>query len=243
MINMDIISGRQQLIDAISDLGQGQAEVSYALVFVTSGDIAVDDIIAIKEAVRLCDVAIVACVDKSLSPNHANLVAEAGAKILYTHKKTPISGNSCGIRLKGGADITSFLQIALLVMPSVVVVADENLETMRVAKSIENTFNQLFTVIQAKIPADILNAYQQELTATLLLAQDVIDQGERRSRVVLQQVVTALETNGFRQIRNLMLVDSETLLEVSSAIPKNSFLFAEIIDGEKLLRRTVSLKS
>lgn len=238
-----IVTGRQQLAEALDARISGIAEASVAVVFVSGGVLTADDVIAIREAARVCDVAVVISMEKPLPRPFAKIAEEAGAQIIYIHKPKPNVGAGCTVKQKGGADITLYLEALLLIMPSAVVVANENLNTLRIIKALEATFNGFFSIIETTTPAAILSQRQQDLTATLMFAQDVLDQGERRPQVVLQQVVDALEQNGFSTVQNLMLLDAESLAEVQATVPKHSFLFADITEGEQTLRRSVKLSA
>lgn len=239
----EVVTGRQQLAEAIERSIAGTADASIAVVFVTGGALTADDVIAIREAARLCDVAITVSLEKPLPAVFSKIAFEAGADLVYTHKAKPNLGAGCTVRQKGGGDITLFLEALLLIMPSAVVVSDENLNILRIVRALEATFNSFFSVIETQTPAAILSQRQQELTATLMFAQDVLDQGERRARVVMQQVVEALTQNGFNDVKNLLLLDAETLSEVQTNVPKHSFLFADVTEGEHTFRRSVKLSA
>lgn len=239
----NVITGRLQLAEALERQVAGLPDASISAVFMTGGILTADDVVAIKEAARLCDVAVAIAIEKPLSPQHATIAEEAGANIIYTHKPKPNIGVGCTVRQKGGGDITLFLEALLLVMPSVVVASADNLNILRIAKALGTTFNNFFGVIETSTPAAVLSSRQQELTATLMFAQDVLDQGERRPQVVMQQVVEALQQNGFADVKNLLLLDAETLGEVQTRIPKEVFLYADIAEGEHTLRRSVKLSA
>jgi len=239
----NIITGRLPLAEALEHQAAGLAEASIAVVFLTGGLLTADDVVAFKEAARLCDVAVVVAMEKPLNPEHANIAAEAGASIIYTHKPKPNLGVGCTVRQKGGGDITLFLEVLLLVMPSAVVISAENLNVLRIVKALEATFNNFFSVVETSTPAAVLSHRQQELVATLMFAQDVLDQGERRPQVVMQQVVEALQQNGFQDVKNLMLLDAETLGEIQTHLPKQIFLYADIAESGHTLRRSVKLRA
>ena len=238
-----VITGRLQLAEAIERSIAGIPDASISVVFVTGGALTADDVVAIREATRLCDVAITVALEKPLPQPFAKIAFEAGADLVYTHKAKPNLGAGCTVRQKGGGDITLFLEALLLIMPSAVVVSDENLNVLRIVRALEATFNNFFSIVETTTPAAILSQRQQELTATLMFAQDVLDQGERRARVVMQQVVEALEQNNFREVKNLILLDAETLAEVQTNVPKHSFLYADVIEGEHTFRRSVKLSA
>lgn len=238
-----VVTGRQQLAEALERAVAGLPDASIAAVFITGGALTADDVIALKEAARLCDVAVAVCLETPLPVPMAKLAEEAGADIVYTHKPKPHVGVGCTVRQKGGGDITLFLEALLLMMPSAVVASAENMNILRILKALEVTFNNFFTLIETQTPAAVLSQRQQDLTATLLLAQDVLDQGERRPQVVMQQVVEALAQNGFEKVENLLLLDAETLAEVQTQVPKNSFLFADILENGQHMRRSVKLSA
>lgn len=239
----NVITGHLQLAEALERQVAGLPEASISVVFITGGTLTADDVVALKEAARLCDVAVAIAIEKPLNPDHAHIAAEAGANIIYTHKPKPNVGVGCTVRQKGGGDITLFLEALLLVMPSVVVASADNLNILRVVKALEATFNSFFSVIETATPTAVLSQRQQELVATLMFAQDVLDQGERRPQVVMQQVVEALQQNGFEDVKNLMLLDAYTLGEIQTHLPKEVFLYADIAEGGHTLRRSVKLQA
>lgn len=239
---MEVITGRSKCAETLAALAT-EAETSYGLVFITGGHLTADDVIAIKEAARVCDVAIATVLGESLSEAYNDVLEQAGLDVLYTHQTSPQEGLSCQLTQRGGGDITPYLDAILLMMPSVVVVHQENLTIRKAVKSIEKTFYQLFTLVEVNTPKNILSQRQQELIDVLMLAQDMVDSGERRVEPLLQQTLSALDKHFFKDIQQLAVYSASTFQEIKTTIPHECFLFAEVKEGEHLWRRTVKLRT
>ena len=242
---MQQLTGIASLLGHLTEYDRG-ADTTFALVLLAGPELTADDIIAIRLGAKTCDCCFVATLHEPLPKPFAKLVEEAGAVVLYHHQQYVQPASHCQVVLPaglGGADITAHLQVILMVMPSMVVVSDNNLQTLRACQAILGSFRDLFTLESAATPAQVLNEQQQALVGTLTFAQDMLDQGERRPRVVLQQVVNALEHNGFSDIRQLALLDGETFGEVTQTLPKHSYIYAEVMAEGQLLRRSVRLRA
>lgn len=239
---MEVVTGRARCTQVLSDLAT-DPETSYGLVFITGGHLTADDVIALREAARLCDVAVAAVIGKSLPDAYHAIMQEAGTDMIYTHQPQPQEGFACQLVQKGGGDITPYLETILLVMPSVVAVHLENLATRKAVKSIEKTFYQLFTLVEVNTPKNILSRRQQELIEVLMLAQDMVDHGERRVEPLLQQTLAALDKHNFSGVQQLAVYNVTSFQEVKTTIPHECFLFAEVKEGDHLWRRTVKLRA
>lgn len=239
---MEVVTGQNACTQALAKLAT-EAETTYGLVFLTDAALTADDVITIKEAGRVCDKAIVVSLSGELSQGYTDILAKAGADLLYVHKKPPQDGLSCQLIQRDGVNITGYLSAILLIMPSVVVAHQETLTTLKAVKSIEKTFYQLFTLIEVGTPKNILSKRQQELVDILMLGQEMLDHGERRVEPLLQQVLSALDQHQFKGVQQLALFDADTLQEVKTTLPAHSFLFAEVKEGEHLWRRSVKLRT
>ena len=239
---MKIVTGQNACTQALANLSP-EPDTTYGLVFLTGAALTADDIIALKEAARVCDVAVVASLSGELSQGYSDILEKAGADVLYIHKKAPQEKLSCQLFQRGGADITGYLETILLIMPSIVVAHQETLKVLRAVKSIEKTFYQLFTLIEVGTPKNILSQRQQELVDVLMLGQDMVDHGERRVEPLLQQVLSALDKHNFSGVQQLALFDAHSLQEVKTSLPPECFLFAEVKEGEHLWRRTIKLRA
>ena len=239
---MDVITGRAKCSETLAHLAT-EPETSYGLVFITGGHLTADDVIALREAARVCDVAIAAVVGTTLPEAYHQIMAEAGTDVIYTHQPTPREGLSCQVTQRGGGDVTPYLETILLVMPSVIVVHLENLTTRRAVKSIHKTFYELFTLVEVNTPKNILSQRQQELVDVLMLAQDMVDHGERRVETLLQQILAVLDKHHFKGVQQLAVYDGNSFQEVKTTIPHECFLFAEVKEGDHLWRRTVKLRT
>ena len=239
---MEVVTGRARTTEVLATFAT-TADTSYALVFIAGSHLTADDVVALREAARLCDVCIAAVTAESFSQAYHQILQEAGVDVLYTHQPSPQEGLSCQLVQRGGGHITYYLETILLVMPSVVVVHQENMTLRKAIKSIEKTFYRLFTLVEVGTPKYILSMRQQELIDVLMLAQEMVDHGERRVEPLLQQTLAALDKHGFKDVQQLAIYDANTFQEVKTTIPQACFLFAEVVESQQLYRRTTKLRA
>ena len=122
----------------------GPVEASFALVFLQN-TLDAADIEAIREAIRVCDVAVVACIGTAGRDKAAqDYLKHTGIHALYQAPEKPKKTKATVTLATTGIDGIQMLQTLLAIMPSMVVASPKRRALSRALDDIIDTFPNIF---------------------------------------------------------------------------------------------------
>ncbi len=214
----------------VADIDEG----TLALVLVGS-PVSPDDVVAVRRAATLCDVAVVAAAEGALAPAETGFLERAGAAFGYV---VPARGGPCRVTDPDGADLTALTQLVLALMPSAVVVSSVHITLLKAVAALDDTFPNTFTRVVPDTPEHTLGEAQRRLLGSLRVVQGGVSGGERRVAVLEKLLRETLEREGFSTLGRVEFVDSQRFSPVKDTVPEAGFVFVEAMMEGRVLRQS-----
>lgn len=193
-----------------------------------------EDALSVTLAKKYTDLLVAVALGKNQAFDRATLhrIAEAGVGLFIAAKPTPTAVELTEVT--PFIHSTFYLQTILAVMPSVVVVHPHNLPLLKVTRSLESTFPQLFTLMEPEAALTPTHSVGYEILQALQVVQNMVQSGELMAQNLLQAAADALQTRGFHTLHELALYDKATLNEVNLRLGQAAYLFAVVErDGQR----------
>jgi hypothetical protein len=147
-MSLPLIFTRQDLQTRLANWPDSKPDTTWALCF---GSVlpSAGELSAIREAAKLCDKVVVARLlpDRLLPPTYAQVVAEAGADLLWVPKE--VSGHvRVDVQVEGvdTAAATLVTQALITVLPLLVVIDRTNLPLVRTLRNLQGGLGEIFTL-------------------------------------------------------------------------------------------------
>ena len=149
---------------------------SFSVAFI-GAEPSADDVLAVRQAARLCDIVIVAVQGSHLSERYKPYLEGAGADVVYVESTYNLKPKSRLI-VDGKADATFFLKTILKVLPLVVTVSSAKFTETQTLKILSYEFDGLFTLVTQDMSAETMTAKQRKVRTSMGMVRQAIKAGE-----------------------------------------------------------------
>jgi hypothetical protein len=150
---------------------------SFSVAFISSEPSA-GDILAVRQAARLCDVVVVAVQGSHLHERYKTYLEGAGADIVYVESTYNLKSKS-RLVVNGKADGTFFLKTILKVLPLVVTVSAAKSDDVQTLKAISHEFDGLFSLVTQEMSPETMTAKQRKVRTSVGVIRQAILAGEK----------------------------------------------------------------
>lgn len=212
-------------------------EASIGLCFMRDG-LTPGDLVAVRQASRVCDVAVVVAYGDFTADVASPYLEQAGASCLLL----PTSGNSARAVLRTRADVAEnidlvvMLQDVLAIMPSVVTVSLSDLVLMQAVTGLNDLFDALFTFMPQQVPESALDAKSLEVRAKMVAVQEIYANGERDAAKLVEALRRLLLPLLLEDEFSLCVTDKQYFAVKSGIVQHQPALLHvdAVFDGERI---------
>lgn len=150
---------------------------SFSVAFV-SESLSADDVLAVRQAARLCDIVVVAVQGKVLHERYSPYLEGAGADIVFVDKDfaelSPVN-----VQVQNTGDASYFLKVILKILPLVVTVSTARVQDVQALTALSHEYDGLFSLVTQDMTNVAMSAKQRKVRTCVDAVKHAVEAGER----------------------------------------------------------------